>query len=71
MLAEVINNPLCVTGSNKPGSVRFVGEYDERHVLIAPVKVNQHEMWLESLYIRNKKDLERDIEYFGVVYWRG
>lgn len=71
LIAETIRSPLFVTRSNKIGSIRFMAEYDARHFLVAPVKVSQWEMWLESLYIRSVKDFVRDFEAIGVLHMRG
>ncbi len=69
LLPDVIANPIMVCQAKKPASLVFVGDFDEEHYLIAPVKAVRGEMWLESLFIdRKAKFLKRAWVQIGVLY---
>ena len=54
LVPGVLDDPLFVARATKPGSLLFVGEYDERYYLIIPVKLLPGETWLESMFIDSK-----------------
>lgn len=68
LLSGVLERPLYVVGGKKSNSVTFVGEFDDEHYLMVPVKVLVNEMWQETLYIRNKARFERSLGNKTVLY---
>lgn len=57
MLKSILADPESVYQGKKKSTLVFVGEYDENHYLVAPVKALPGELWLESLYLHNKQRL--------------
>jgi len=51
----ILRDPLFVARATKPGSLLFVGDYDDRFFLVIPVKLLPGESWLESMFIDSKK----------------
>lgn len=54
LLPGVLADPLFVCQGKKATTLNFVGEFDERHYLIAPIKALPGELWLQTLFIDEK-----------------
>jgi len=58
-LPQILADPDAVYMGGKPNTLIFVGGYDGTHNLIIPVKALPGELWLESLYLDNRKRVDR------------
>lgn len=71
MLPGVLQDPWFVYQGKKKTTLVLVGEFDQEHYLLLPVKCYPHEAWLESLYIDRKgRFLSRMWVREGLLYRR-
>jgi len=55
LLEKLIRDPLIIYPDKKKNSVLFVDEFDDRFYLLVPIKMLPGEMWLQTLYVEEKK----------------
>lgn len=58
-LRDVLTDPAFIYRSAKSGSVVFVAEFDEQHYLLVSVKCLAGELWLETLFITDRRRFHR------------
>lgn len=69
MLERVVADPEFVYQNQKKTALLFVGDFDEDHYLIVPVKVLPGELWLETLYLHNRGRFQKRVwAKTGVIY---
>lgn len=71
LLPGILANPLRIHRDKKPSCLIFSGEFDARYFLLVPVKCLPGEMWLQTLYICEKRNfLKRGWVKAGCLYVR-
>ncbi len=71
LLPYILVDPLRIHQDKKPSCLIFAGEFDTRYFLLVPVKCLPGEMWLQTLYICEKRDfLKRKWVKTGCLYVR-
>lgn len=70
MLTELISNPLQIYKDKKLRSVVFLENFDDRFFLVAPIKTLTYELWLQTIYIEEKKRFINRWQKRGILYQR-
>jgi hypothetical protein len=69
LLPEVLSDPLMVCDGTR-GELLFIGSYTEEHYLVVPVKVLIGELWLATMFIGNRKRMDRRYARRGAILYK-
>jgi hypothetical protein len=54
MMADVLSDPLRIYQDRRPHTLAFIGDFDETHYLIIPIKCLEGEIWVATMYVEDK-----------------
>jgi hypothetical protein len=71
MVPSIIADPHAVYQGKKRTTLVFTGDFEDRYVLVVPIKCLTEELWQETLFIYRREDFEgRGWVKRGLLYRR-